>query len=50
LTIAGGQNSSMAFVSQTYTLTASVTPYPTAGKTIKKGDYRLLLSVNKSGQ
>jgi hypothetical protein len=50
LTITGGQNSSMAFVSQTYTLTASVTPYPTAGKTIKKGDYRLLLSVNKSGQ
>jgi len=50
LTITGGQNSSMAFVSQLYTLTASVTPYPAAGKTIKKGDYRLLLSVNKSGQ
>ena len=50
LTITGGLNSSMAFVSQFYTLTASVTPYPAAAKTIKKGDYRLLLNVSKSAK
>ena len=50
LTITGGQNSSMAFVSQLNTLNASVSPYPAATKTIKKGDYRLLLSVSKSAK
>ena len=50
LTITGGENAHMAFVSQVYTLAAGVSPYPAAGKTIKKGDYRLTLSVSKSGQ
>ena len=35
---------------QNYTLTFHVSPYPEAGKKIAKGDYRLYLTVSKSGQ
>ena len=50
LTEAGGPGASQAYASQNYTLVFNISPYPEAGKTISKKDYRLSMTISKLGQ
>ena len=50
LTDAAGTGSSQGYTFQNYKIIFSVSPYPEAGKTIAKSDYRLSMTVSKLGQ
>ena len=49
LTESAGSGLATGYTFQNYKITFSVSPYPVAGKTIAKGDYRLSVTVNKLG-
>ena len=44
-----GSGLATGYTFQNYKITFAVSPYPVAGKTIAKSDYRLSLTVRKSG-
>jgi hypothetical protein len=48
LTDTAGSGTTEGYTFQNYKIAFSVSPYPVAGKTIAKADYRLTLKVNKS--
>ena len=48
LTESAGSGLATGYTFQNYKITFSVSPYPEAGKTIAKGDYRLTLKVSNS--
>ena len=50
LTDTAGSGTTEGYTFQNYQFLFSVSPYPEAGKTTAKGDYRLTLNVSKSGQ
>ena len=50
LTETGGPGASQGYMSQKYMLVFNISPYPEAGKTISKSDYRLSMTVSKLGQ
>ena len=47
LTDSAGSGTSTGTDFQNYKITFTVSPYPTAGKTIAKGDYRLSLTISQ---
>ena len=49
LTESAGSGLATGYTFQNYKITFAVSPYPVVGKTIAKGDYRLSLTVSKSG-
>lgn len=49
LTESAGSGLVTGYTFQNYKIIFSVSPYPVAGKTIAKSDYRLSLTVRKSG-
>ena len=49
LTESAGSGLTTGYTFQNYKITFAVSPYPVAGKTIAKSDYRLSLTVRKSG-
>jgi hypothetical protein len=50
LTDSAGSGATEGYTFQNYEILFYVSPYPEAGKTIAKADYRLTLNVSKSGQ
>ena len=50
LTDSAGSGATEGYTFQNYKILFSVSPYPEAGKTIAKNDYRLSLTVTKLGQ
>ena len=48
LTESAGSGLATGYTFQNYKIVFSVSPYPAAGKTITKGDYRLTLKVSNS--
>ena len=49
LTDSAGSGSSGGYIFQNYKIIFSLSPYPVAGKTIAKSDYRLILKFTKLG-
>jgi hypothetical protein len=49
LTESAGSGLTTGYTFQNYKITFAVSPYPVAGKTIAKSDYRLSLTISKSG-